>query len=63
MDGIIFGFFVVSACLLIGMIYYFIATKKPGVYPPKHVLKKRAGALGASGIAVLFLGILLLSFR
>ncbi|MDE3838129.1 hypothetical protein C0966_01855 [Bacillus methanolicus] len=63
MGGIIFCFFVLSAVLLYGTIHYLIATKKPGVYPPKHVLKKRAGTLAAGGIAVLILGILLLSFR
>ncbi|AIE59253.1 hypothetical protein [Bacillus methanolicus] len=63
MDGIIFGFFVLSAVLLIGTVLNLIATKKPGIYPPKYILKKRAGILAAGGIAVLFLGILLLSFR
>ncbi|RIW35360.1 hypothetical protein D3H55_08170 [Bacillus salacetis] len=59
MDGIIFGFFALSAILFFGMIHYFMATQKTGVYPPKNILKRRAGVLGTGGIISLLLGILL----
>ncbi len=58
MDGIIFGFFALSGVLFLGMIHYFLATHKPGMYPPKKVLRKRAGVLASSGAFCLILGVL-----
>ncbi|PLR89960.1 hypothetical protein [Bacillus sp. T33-2] len=57
MVGIIFG---VSILLFIGSINFFLASRKPGIYPPKKLLKKRAGVFAIGG-AVLFLAGLLFS--
>jgi hypothetical protein len=58
-DGIIFGFFALSAILFFGMLHYIMAIQKPGMYPPKNILKRRAGVLGTGGVVALLLGILL----
>jgi hypothetical protein len=58
-DGIIFGFFALSVILFFGMIHYFMATQKSGMYPPKNILRRRAGVLGTGGVIALLLGILL----
>ncbi len=43
--------------------YCFLLIKKPGMYPPKYLLKKRAAALGAIGGLLLFLAIVTLFFK
>lgn len=35
-------FFILSAILLIGTLKYLVELKRPGVYPPKQVLKKNS---------------------
>jgi hypothetical protein len=52
-------FFILSAILLIGTLKYLVELKRPGVYPPKQVLKKRAA--GLAGIASIFLLIAFIS--
>jgi hypothetical protein len=59
MDGIIFGLFALSAVLLFGAFYNTISLKKPGFYPPKKILKKRAALLAASGFLGFLLGMFL----
>ncbi|RLQ97294.1 hypothetical protein [Falsibacillus albus] len=59
MSGVIFCFYAISAVLFFGTFHYLIAIKRPGIYPPKNLMKKRAGVLGAGGIIVLILGLLL----
>jgi hypothetical protein len=61
MDGLIFGFFALSAVLFFGMLHYLSASRRPGMYPPKKILKKRAMVLGSSGGAALLLAILFLT--
>jgi len=46
-------FFVLSAFLLFGTLKNLVELKRPGVYPPKQVLKKRAA--GLAGFAFIFL--------
>jgi hypothetical protein len=47
-------FFVFSAILFWGTIRYLLELKRPGVYPPKQVIKKRAATLaGGGGICLL----------
>jgi hypothetical protein len=58
-DGIIFGFFALSAILFFGTVHYFMAAQKPGMYPPKNILRRRAGVLGSGGVITLILGVLL----
>lgn len=50
-------FFCSAACIT-GMLYYGTALKKPGMFPPKMILKKRAGTLGAGGIFFFFLALI-----
>jgi hypothetical protein len=59
-DGIIFGLFALSIILFFGMAHYLLSLKKTGVYPPKNILKKRAGVLGIGGGISFFLAIILL---
>ncbi|MGZ4159911.1 MAG: hypothetical protein ACXVNF_03810 [Neobacillus sp.] len=42
-------FFVFSAILFWGTIRYLLELKRPGVYPPKQVIKKRAATLAVGG--------------
>ncbi|WML32137.1 hypothetical protein RCG24_10005 [Neobacillus sp. OS1-32] len=42
-------FYIVSAIFLLGSVNYFIALKRPGVYPPKQLLKSRAAVLAGGG--------------
>ncbi|WHY68291.1 hypothetical protein [Neobacillus sp. SuZ13] len=47
-------FFIFSAILLLGAIKYLIGLTRPGVYPPKQILRKKAAALfGGGGIFLL----------
>ncbi|MDR4945855.1 hypothetical protein [Neobacillus cucumis] len=54
-------FFILSAILLIGTLKYLVELKRPGVYPPKQVLKKRTA--GLAGITFIFLLIAFISSR
>ncbi len=46
--------FILSMFLFLGTCKYFLDLKRPGVYPPKQILKKRAAALvGCGGICLL----------
>ncbi|PFA62571.1 hypothetical protein CN378_20315 [Bacillus sp. AFS015802] len=58
MDGIIFGFFALSGVLFLSMVYNFISIQRPGMYPPKNILKKRATILGSGGLITFLIGIL-----
>jgi uncharacterized protein involved in exopolysaccharide biosynthesis len=46
----------------LGAIKYFLELTKPGVYPPKQVLKKRAMALTGGGGISLLIAILITYF-
>jgi hypothetical protein len=48
--------FFISALLFFGMIRVFLAYKKPGMYPPKKVLKSRALALAGAAVIFLLIG-------
>ncbi|CAM3650539.1 hypothetical protein [Mesobacillus zeae] len=51
--------FLISIGCFAGMLHQVLAAGKPGIYPPKRLLKKRAGSLGMGGAIFLFLGALL----
>ncbi|MGG0719213.1 hypothetical protein ABE096_16680 [Robertmurraya massiliosenegalensis] len=63
MDGVIFGLFTLSMVLVFGAIYNTLSIKKPGFYPPKKVLKRRALALGVVAIICLFLGMFVAALK
>ncbi len=47
-------FFSFSALLFLGTGHFLLAVKRPGVYPPKQVLKNKAGMMaGGGGICLL----------
>lgn len=48
--------FIISAILLMAACHYLLAFLKPGVYPPKQVLKGKALILGCAGAILLFIG-------
>jgi hypothetical protein len=55
-------FFIFSAFLLLGAIKYFLEVTRPGVYPPKQILKKRAVALAGGGGIFLLIAIMITYF-
>jgi len=55
-------FFFISAILFLGAGKYLFDLKRPGVYPPKQVLKKRAAALAGAGGIALILAFMLSTF-
>jgi hypothetical protein len=52
-----------SVLLFLGMGYFFIASKRPGVYPPKVIQRQRAAALALGGIISLFIGFIFRLFQ
>ncbi|MBV7508190.1 hypothetical protein KW850_23500 [Bacillus sp. sid0103] len=55
-------FFIFSAILLLGAFKYFLDLTKPGVYPPKKILKKKAAALFGCGGIFLLMAVLISKF-
>jgi len=48
-------FLILSVIMLFGTLKYLVELKRPGVYPPKQVIKKRAAGLaGFACICLLF---------
>ncbi len=56
MRSIAIVLFFISSILFFGTIHYWIAYKKPGVYPPKPVLRNKALTLAAAGAVLLGVG-------
>ncbi|GLB58803.1 hypothetical protein NCCP133_09360 [Cytobacillus sp. NCCP-133] len=63
MAGAAVGLFAFSVVLFLGGIHFLLSIKKPGVYPPKYVLKKRAAALAAGGAVLFLLALIVGSFQ
>ncbi|MEH7072429.1 hypothetical protein [Neobacillus drentensis] len=55
-------FFLFSAYLLLGAIKYCLDLTRPGVYPPKQVIKKRAAALFGGGVIFLLITVVIYKF-
>jgi hypothetical protein len=53
MKSIAVMFFLFSVILLLGTFKFSLELKRPGVYPPKQVLKKRVTALAGGGVICL----------
>ena len=54
--------FFVSAICFLATIYFGLAVLRPGVFPPKQVLKSRALVSGCTGGISLIIGILIFNF-
>jgi hypothetical protein len=54
--------FILSAVLLFGTSKFLLDLTRPGVYPPKQVIKKRALALAGSGGICLLIAFMLSYF-
>ncbi|MBS4218123.1 hypothetical protein KHA96_07265 [Bacillus sp. FJAT-49711] len=59
MKGVSIFFIIIGIMLLIGMFYYFSAYQRPGIYPPKKILRNRVASLGGAGLLFLLIGILI----
>ena len=55
-------FFIFSAILLLSAIKYFLDLTRPGVYPPKQMIKKRATALSGGGVIFLLIAVVISKF-
>lgn len=62
MKSVITILFLLCLLLFVGSIWNILALKRPGFYPPKQVLKKRASVLAGGGVLFLVLAIALSSF-
>ncbi|MGD6855439.1 hypothetical protein ACQCVO_10230 [Bacillus infantis] len=62
MNGAASLLFALCGVLFLGAVYYMLASKKPGVYPPKSILRKRAVALGGAGAFFFLLAFILTGF-
>lgn len=62
LTGITYFLFGVSILLFFGMIHFFLASRRPGVYPPRNILRKRSATLAVGGTLFLMLGTLFYSF-
>lgn len=51
---------IMSAILIMTGLHFGLAFLKPGVYPPKKVLKAKALALGCAGGIFLFIGVVMI---
>ncbi|MFE8696281.1 hypothetical protein ACFYKT_07925 [Cytobacillus sp. FJAT-53684] len=63
MSGVTAGIFTIGTLLIAGGVHFYLAIKKPGVYPPKYILKRRAAAFAAGGIGFMLLGVIMHSFK
>ncbi|MFB6465230.1 hypothetical protein ACE38V_00285 [Cytobacillus sp. Hz8] len=63
MSGIIFIIFTLSAALIIGMLYNFLALQRFLVYPSRKILKERVKVLGGGGVLFFVIGMFLKSLQ
>ncbi|VEF48756.1 Uncharacterised protein [Bacillus freudenreichii] len=52
-------FITLGTVLLIGMFYNVILYQRPGIYPPKKILRARVASLGCIGGLIFVAGILM----
>ncbi|RSD29281.1 hypothetical protein [Mesobacillus subterraneus] len=55
--------FLVSIGFFIGAVHNLLSLKKPGMYPPKALLRKRAGSLAGGGAILLLIGVIFSAFH
>lgn len=56
------GFVFISMLFFLGTIHYLLAYTRPGVFPPKFIIKKRIIALAGSGGAFLIMALIFFYF-
>lgn len=61
--ALMYVFFGLSVFLFLGMGHFFLASKRPGVYPPKVIQRQRSAALALGGIVFLFIGFIFRLFQ
>ncbi|GIN19288.1 MAG TPA: hypothetical protein DEO65_09590 [Bacillus bacterium] len=62
MNVIMIVFLIFGTLMLTGMLYNVILYQRPGIYPPKKVLKARAASLGGIGGILFTIGLLVALF-
>lgn len=63
MKNAVIIFFILSALFFIGAAKFLADLKRPGVYPPKQVVKERALALAGAGLIFFFIALILSIFQ
>ncbi|KAA9031651.1 hypothetical protein F4V44_00990 [Niallia endozanthoxylica] len=56
-------FFFLSILSFLASIHFLVSIKKPGVYPPKYMLKKRSVAMAAGGLIFFLIGCIVSLFH
>ncbi|MEK3887524.1 hypothetical protein [Bacillus sp. FSL K6-3431] len=59
MRGFMTFMFFLGTILLSGMLYFAASHRRPGIYPPKKLLKQRALTLGGAGFIFIIIGVLI----
>ncbi|MBS4177505.1 hypothetical protein [Lederbergia citrea] len=59
MKVIMIIFIMIGIILLVGMLHFLAAHQRPGIYPPKRILRQRAITLGGAGFVFFIIGMLL----
>ncbi|SEN12058.1 hypothetical protein SAMN05192533_10991 [Mesobacillus persicus] len=62
MQMITFVLYTCSLASFLAMFQNLFAMQRPGIYPPKKLLKKRAGFFATSGAVLLLFGVVLSLF-
>ncbi|WP_394233253.1 hypothetical protein [Niallia oryzisoli] len=56
-------FFSLSILSFLASIYFVTSIKKPGVYPPKYILKRRSATMAAGGLLFFLIGCIISLFH
>ncbi|RFU64400.1 hypothetical protein D0469_18690 [Peribacillus saganii] len=54
-----YALFTICFLFFAGMIHFLLSAERPGIYPPKKLLRKRAGFLGLGGALLLVIAVLI----
>lgn len=56
-------FFFLSILSFLTSIHFLVSIKKPGVYPPKYILKRRSAAMATGGLVFFLIGCIISLFH
>jgi hypothetical protein len=56
-------FFALSILSFLASIHFLASIKKPGVYPPKYILKRRSVTMAAGGLLFFLIGCIISLFH